>query len=118
MVFDDLTNEIAKATFMKNLFTKGRKHEISVIIMTNKYKVYNPQIRTNATHYIFFKPGTDQESDDIAEDIRGNYTVENMKVVMHEVFEQPGRPFLYVIKLASNARRYWLNFDGPIDIHI
>ena len=114
MVFDDLTNELKNSRVMKNIFTKGRKHEISVIVMTNKYRVYDPQIRANATHYIFFKPSTEQEETDVVEDIRGMVDPKRMKMVLSEVYKKPDHPFLYVDK--TNEKRFWFKFRREIPL--
>jgi hypothetical protein len=115
MVFDDLTNEIKDATFMKNLFTKGRKHEISVIIITNKYREYAPQIRNNCTHFVFFKPATVTEEKAIMQDISGIHSPATIKNAFDVVFQQKDHPFIYIDKNALK-NKYWYKFSKPITI--
>lgn len=115
MVFDDLTNEIYNAPFLKNLFTKGRKHEISIIIITNKYRVYNPQIRNNCTHFIFFKPTTKKESNDIAEDISSDVDPARIEAVMQTVYKAADHPFLFYDKNSPN-KKFWFKFQKPINV--
>lgn len=85
MVFDDLTNELNSSTIIRNLFTKGRKHQISIIIMTNQYKRYVPEIRNNVTNFALFAPTTSQETTDIFKDI--GYNVKHMEALAKQVFE-------------------------------
>lgn len=110
MVFDDLTNEIYNAKFMKDLFTKGRKHEVSIIIMTNKYRVYSPQIRANATHLVIFKPTTTVEMEDIAADL-GDPRL--MMLIMNRIFEGGPKTFMFVDKNAPDNKKYWTEFEVP-----
>ena len=114
MVFDDLTNEIKNATFMKNLFTKGRKHEISLIIITNKYKEYSPQIRNNCSHFAFFKPTTAMEEDAIITDIAGTSDPASLKKTMDKLFAKPNRPFLYYNSRAEK-NKYWFKSETPLN---
>lgn len=113
MVFDDLTNEIKDATFMKNLFTKGRKHEISIIIITNKYKEYSPQIRNNCTHFAFFKPVTSMEEKAIIQDICGTIDPASLKKAMDAIYIKAGHPFLYY-NSREQKNKYWYMFDKPL----
>ena len=114
MVFDDLTNELKTSQIMKDLFTKGRKHEVSVIVMTNKYKVYDPQVRNNCTQLVVFKPTTTLEKMAIAEDISGDG--KHMVRIMDAVFDDDVRNFMYVDKEADEKKRYFVNFDKPLKV--
>ena len=116
MVFDDLTQEMHDSTIMKNLFTKGRKHELSLIVMSNKYKVYSPDVRANATHYAFFKPETTTEEDSIIADLTSlGYSKETLRAVMNKVFSIPGG-FLFVDKRAEHGKRLWFRMEKPIKV--
>lgn len=107
MVFDDLTNQIANATFMKDLFSKGRKNEISLIIMTNKYKTYDPQIRANATHYGVFRVTTAQELESIADDVNGYEDAARAALKYATEQKKEDHPFVFIDKTAAPNEMLW-----------
>jgi Cdc6-like AAA superfamily ATPase len=111
MVFDDLNNEISKAPFIINLFTKGRKNEVSVIIMTNKYKVFDPQIRANATHYGVFRVTTEQELKSIAQDVIGyeDKAVTALEYMVRQSKED--HPFIFIDKTARPDDVFWYKLN-------
>lgn len=117
LVFDDLTTELYKAQVMKDLFTKGRKYEVSVIIMTNKYRVYDPIIRNNATQMIVFKPSNEQETSDIAEDVARGKDEKRVKSAMAQAFKRGEHPFVFIDNdTPKDNERFWYKFESIIPV--
>ncbi len=112
-IFDDLSIELTSNRSIMNLFTKGRKINASIFLMSNKYRSFNPTIRNNLTHLFLFRPANNMERDSIVEDIRGQFTKGAINDMFSFVFiaspEAP-RPFLYVDRTADPDKQFRRGF--------
>lgn len=109
-IFDDLSIELAESKELGNYFTKGRKYNISIILMSNKYRTYPRVVRNNCTHFAFFKPTTQDELQAILGDISGTHSKAEMMALMGQVFKASG-DFLFVDMAANEQKKYRRNFD-------
>lgn len=100
-VFDDLSIEMGASRGIMNLFTKGRKINASIFLMSNKYRTFNPTIRNNLTHMFIFRPSAGMEADSIIDDIRGSYSRDDMRKMFVAVFQKPF-DYLYVNRTVSD----------------
>ena len=104
-VLDDLSIEMRNSTEIKNYFTKGRKCGISLIVMSNQYKTYEPTIRNQCTHYAFFKPATQAEADIMIADHGGMYDKMQMRNLFKSAFKKQG-DFLFIDKSMPEDKRF------------
>lgn len=114
IVFDDLTEEVKTSEIITNLFTKGRKHEISVIIITNQYKRYPPGVRNGVTQFVIFKPATSQELKNILADI--SFNKERIERLAAGLFKENPKAFIYIDKTAPENEGIWYS-DQNGELH-
>lgn len=116
-IFDDLSNEIGRIKAIENLFTKGRKINASVMIMSNSYKSYDPVVRSNLTHTLVFKPSSNEEKEKIINDIAGGNSIKTMNDMFRMIFEDNNfnkGDFIYYDKYNSGKSPYFKNFTNNI----
>lgn len=104
LVFDDLTNELKDSNVIRNLFTKGRKYEVSVILMTNKYRRYNPEVRNNTSNLVLFAPSTKSELTDSIIDLP--YDKKRMESLADQVFKDK-RNFIMIDRTKSEDEAFY-----------
>lgn len=108
-IFDDLSIELTSNTAIMNLFTKGRKINASIFLMSNKYRSFNPTIRNNLTHLFIFRPNNNMERDSIIDDVRGQYDKSAMVDTLNFAFQTP-RAFLYIDRTAEPEKQFRRGF--------
>ena len=113
-VLDDLSIELRGSTAIKNYFTKGRKGGISMMMMSNHYRTYEPTIRSQCTHYALFKPTTELELNSIIEDHFGHMDKKQAAKLFRKAFREHG-DFVYIDKTAPEAERFRLRFGEVLE---
>lgn len=115
VIFDDLSGELAKNSAVTNLFTRGRKANICIFIMSNKYKTFNPTIRNNLTHLAIFKPSNSGiEVKSIIEEMSGGHSAKAIENMMQEVYRNEPRGFVFIDKRAAADKMFRHGIDKYI----
>jgi len=118
IVLDDMVSEIfsrgGKPRILDRLFMRGRHHNISLIVTSQKYSLVPLTVRTNCSDCIFFSLNNVNEQKAVYNEHGGPFTRKQWaKITLNAWNEQYG--FLYIKYTDPNLmQRYRKNFGDHI----
>lgn len=112
-IFDDVVQDLPKTkmSIMNKLFFSARHYNISLILLSQQYKMVNRPLRLNASDIIIFQTGNNQEIQKIAEEQA--IEVNRFKQILKEATEEPFS-FLVIHNKLPIKDRYQLRLSTHI----
>ena len=109
-IFDDVVQDLPKTkmSIMNKLFFSARHYNISLILLSQQYKMVNRPLRLNASDIIIFQTGNNQEIQKIAEEQA--IEVNRFKQILKEATEEPFS-FLVIHNKLRISERYQLRLS-------
>ena len=117
IIFDDMIADIMRSekfkAIVKELFTRCRKLNISIIFITQSYFRTPKDARLNSTHHILMKIGNKKELKSIAEENSGHLDFKEFLKIYNYCTKDPY--FFMMVDTRSTARVTFKKiFDEPI----
>lgn len=112
-IFDDVVQDLPKTkmSIMNKLFFSSRHYNISLILLSQQYKMVNRPLRLNASDIIIFQTSNNQEIQKIAEEQA--IEVNRFKQILKEATEEPFS-FLVIHNKLPIKERYQLRLSNKI----
>tara|TARA_Y100000034_G_scaffold132128_1_gene194406 strand:- start:39 stop:959 length:921 start_codon:yes stop_codon:yes gene_type:complete len=117
-IIDDMAGDSAlsnRNSILNTLMFRGRHHNLSILCVSQAYKMLSKNIRTNFSDMIFYAVENDGELKSITEENSGGLSKKNFeKVFKHATAERFN--FLYVARKYKGKKRFRKNFDTSLFI--
>lgn len=112
-IFDDVVQDLPKTkmSIMNKLFFSSRHYNISLILLSQQYKMVNRPLRLNASDIIIFQTSNNQEIQKISEEQA--IEVNRFKQILKEATEEPFS-FLVIHNKLRISERYQLRLSTHI----
>ena len=118
MIIDDCAGDsqlLSRTSIINELFFRGRHFSLSIIVVSQAYKMISKNIRTNFSDLIFFGAENDGELKAIAEENSGGLSKKNFEKLFHYATAERFQ-FLYIARKYKGKNRFRKNFDTSIFI--
>ena len=112
-IFDDVVQDLpmTRQNVMNKLFFSARHYNISLILLSQQYKMVARSVRLNASDIIIFQTGNNQEVQKIAEEQA--IEVQKFKQILKDATEEPFS-FLVIHNKLPISERYQLRLSTHI----
>ena len=109
-IFDDVVQDLpmTRQNVMNKLFFSARHYNISLILLSQQYKMVARSVRLNASDIIIFQTGNNQEVQKIAEEQA--IEVQKFKQILKDATEEPFS-FLVIHNKLRISERYQLRLS-------
>lgn len=120
IVFDDFVSDSrisnkSKPSIVDKLYMNGRHENISIVMLTQKYKLVNPNMRANNTHSIIVMPTVNKsEIEAIAKEHCGQYEEDDV-IQFFNTCANASVP-LTINKKKMPKEHFWFAFEKPFEI--
>ena len=115
--FDEMIADIMRSekfrAIVKELFTRCRKLNISIVFITQSYFRTPKDARLNSTHYILMKMGNKKKLRSIAEENLGHLDFKDFLKIYNHCTDKP-YSFMMVDTRRTARVTFKINFDEPI----
>jgi len=116
IIIDDFADDSAvcrgsQGDILKTLFIRGRHHGVSISVLTQKYRLLSPVLRTQATALFTFKLRSNQ---DLEAFISEATALTSKKTLMRYYREATDQPFGFLFINLQASDMFWSRFDYPL----
>ena len=117
IIFDDMINEKAsKQQKIKELFTYGRKSNLQLHYLGQRFYQIPAMIRDNATHFVFFRPNSRRRQKDLAQSLAMDIDVDEFHNLFETATNHTRFSFLFIDTYnRSVAYKYRCGFNTRYD---
>jgi hypothetical protein len=117
-IIDDCAGDtqlLSRTSIINELFFRGRHSNLSLIVVSQSYKMVSKNIRTNFSDLVFFGAENDGELKSIAEENSGGLSKKNFEKLFRYATAERFN-FLYVARKYKGKNRFRKNFNTSIFI--
>jgi len=117
-VIDDMCGDSQlsnRNSILNTLFYRGRHFNLSIILVSQAYKMISKNIRTNFSDMIFYAVENDGELKSIIEENSGGLSKKNFEKVFKYATKERFN-FLYIARKFMGKKRFRRNFDSSLFI--
>lgn len=115
-IIDDCAGDtqlLSRTSIINELMFRGRHNNLSLIVVSQAYKMLSKNIRTNFSDLIFYGAENDGELKAVAEENSGGLSKKNFEKLFHYATSERFN-FLYVARKYKGKKRFRKNFDTSI----
>tara|TARA_R110002051_G_scaffold3679_2_gene19834 strand:- start:5973 stop:6896 length:924 start_codon:yes stop_codon:yes gene_type:complete len=116
MIIDDCAGDsqlLSRTSIINELFFRGRHSNLSLIVVSQAYKMISKNIRTNFSDIILFGAENDGETKAISEENSGGLSKKNFEKLFKYATAERFQ-FLYVARKYKHRKRFRKNFNTTI----